>query len=209
MSILQGFYSALQPRHWSELCRYFRNHKWEANDDGDILISHAKIGGVFHTTAEDGLGEVATHNKWTIEGLNYLLSLGVVSATTKLGTFYIAPFGASGNVTVSETWKHGAAPIFASTAGEYTSEYSEANRVTFVPSTVASGSVNNTAGPAVITAATTNLSIWGVGLASIATKGSTSSSHYLLAAASYTTARVLPSIGDTLGVKYTLSLANS
>jgi len=195
----------LAPRHWRNLARLFRNHAWERNDDGDILIAHARIGGVFSTFAPDGLGEVETHNLLCTDGINYLLACGVgngVGSNTSPSAFFIAPF--SGNVTVADTWT---AANFASTATELTTQYSESTRVSFVDSVPASKSVNNTASPAEFTAASDNVNIWGIGLLSNSTKGSTSG--VLLSAAKYSSVRNLPTTGDKISIKYTLTLANS
>jgi hypothetical protein len=191
---------ALKPKHWRELYRHFRNFNYEYDDDNnDLLISHARIGGVYEIDAPDGLGITVAHNLLTTEGCNALLSCGVAGGT-QYGTWYIAPF--SGNVTVLDTWT---AATFAATATEITA-YAEGNRVAFVESVPASKSANNTANPAVFTAATTNVSIWGVGLLSSATKSSTAG--VLLSAAKYSTVRSLPTAGDQLSVKYTITLAN-
>jgi len=200
-SSIQSLIQQLHPRHWRELGRLFRNHRWERNDDGEILISHARIGGVFECDAPDGLGVVQTPNLITTEGCNYLLSVGIANGTQHT-TFYVAPF--SGNVAVADTLT---AANFASTQTELTTQYSESTRVAFVESTPASKSTNNTASPATITAAADNVTIWGAGLLSLSTKGGTTG--VCLAAAKYSTARTLALTGDTIGIKYTLTLANN
>lgn len=197
---MQAFFAALPSRHWRELGRKFRNHQWERNDDGDLLISHAKISGVWESEAPDGMGRVVSHNLITTEGANAMLSVAV-GGGTQYATWYIAPF--SGNVSVTDAWT---AANFAATATELTTQYSEGTRVAFSESVPASKSTNNTANPAVMTAATTNVNVWGLGLLSSSTKGATSG--ILLSAAKYPTVRTLPAIGDTLGLKYTLSLSN-
>lgn len=198
---LKAFFEQLAPRHWRELGRLFRNHKWERNDDGEILISRTSIGGVFECAAPDGMGVVRTPNLITTEGCNYLLSSGIAGGT-QYTTFYVAPF--SGNVAVADTLT---AANFTTTQTELTTQYTETTRVAFVESAPASKSTNNTASPATVTAATDSVSIWGIGLLSTSTKSATSG--VLLAAAKYSSARTLASSGDTLGVKYTLTMANS
>jgi len=193
--------NALKPRHWRELYRHFRNFKYEYDDNNDLLISHTRISGVYEIEAPDGLGVTVASNLITTEGANYLLSCGV-GGGAQFGTFYVAPF--SGNVSIVDTLT---AATFASATTELTTQYSEATRVAFVESVPASKSTNNTANPAVFTAATTNVSIWGVGLLSSATKGATAG--VLLSAAKYGTVRSLPTAGDQLSAKYTLTLANS
>ncbi len=192
------FTSIAPSRLLREFRRLFSNHRWDVSDDGDILIGGARIGGVFECEAPDGLGVIRTKNLITTEGGNYLLSAGIAGGT-QYATFYVAPFSGAASVTGALT-----AANFASTQTEITTGYSEANRVAYVESVPSGMSLNNTSNPATVTAAIDNLVIRGVGLLSTATKGATTG--VLLAAANYTTARTLPTTGDTLGVKYTLSL---
>lgn len=185
---------------WRELGRRYRNHQWEVTDDGEILIAHARIKGVYSTLAPDGLGEVRTPNLITTEGANHLLGVAL-GAATQYSKFYLAPF--SGNVSITDTLT---AATFTSTTTEVTA-YSEGTRVEFVESTPAARSVNNTANPAVFTSSSDNITIWGFGLLSTAAKSATTG--VLLSAVKYTTARILPVTGDTISIKYTLSLNNS
>lgn len=198
---LRAFAAVLQPKHWKNLARLYRNHQWEADDSGDILIGHARISGSYETDAPDGLGQTVTKNLLTTEGINHLLSVGIAGGT-QIGTWYIAPF--SGNITVADTLT---AATFASGTTELTTQYSEASRVAFQESIPASKSTNNTANPAVFTSASDTVNIWGVGMLSVSTKGSTSGT--LLSVAKYSTVRSLPVTGDQISVKYTLSIANS
>lgn len=198
---IAGLVNALLPKHWRELYRLYRNHKWDINDDGDLLIGHAKFSGRYETHAPDGLGCVQTSNLLTTEGCNLLLSV-CLAGGSQVGTWYLAPF--SGNVTVADTLT---AATFASGTTELTTQYTEASRVAYQESVPASKSTSNTANPAVFTSAVDDVNIWGIGLLSTSTKGSTSGT--LLSVAKYSTVRNLPVAGDTLGVKYTLSLANA
>lgn len=198
---LSTFAASLQPKHWKNLARLFRNHAWERNDDGEILIGHACISGTYETYAPDGLGSIVTKNLLTTEGCNHLLSVGVAGGS-QTATWYVAPF--SGNISVVDTIT---AATFASATTELTTQYSESTRVAFTESVPAAKSTNNTASPAVFTSAVDSVSIWGIGLLSISTKASTSG--VLLSVAKYTTVRTLPTTADQLSVKYTLTLANS
>lgn len=191
----------LHPKHWRELYRFFRNHQWERDDAGDLLISHARIHGEYETFAPDGLGSVVTSNLITTEGANHLLS-STIAGGTQYTTWYVAPF--SGTDSPLDTWT---ASTFASVSTELSTSYSESTRVAFNEAAPSSKSTNNTSNPAVFTAATDSVTIWGIGLLSHSTKRSTSG--VLLSAAKYGSARTLPTSGDTLGVKYTLTLANS
>jgi hypothetical protein len=197
---LTAFCASLAPKHFRNLARLYRNHQWDRDDEGQILIGHARIHGV-QSVSTDGETWRQRPNLWTTEGCNYLLSVGVAGGA-QYTTFYLAPF--SGNVTVADTWT---AANFASTATELTTQYSEGTRVAFVESAPASKATSNNASPATFTAATTAVTIWGAGLLSTSTKGATSG--VLLTAAKYATAEVLNAVGNTLAIKYELTLSNS
>jgi hypothetical protein len=195
-----NLFSSLSPKRLREIGRHFRNFKYEYNDDGEMLIARARIRGDLEITAPDGLGTVKSHNLWTTEGFNHLLAVSVGSGT-QYANWYIAPF--SGNITVVDTLT---AATFASAATELTTQYSEGTRVVYNESVPASKTTNNNASPAVITAASANVNIWGIGLLSSSAKGATSG--VLLSAAKYPAVRNLPTAGDTMGVRYALTLAN-
>ena len=196
--MLQSVLTALRPRHWAELARAFRNRRYEYTDSDDLLVSYATLRRVYEVTAPDGLGTVQVPNLITTEGANYLLSCGV-GGGAQYTTFYLAPF--SGNITVADTLT---AATFASSTTELTTQYSEGARVAFVESIPAARATTNHASPAVVTAAVDNVNIWGVGLLSSAPKGATTG--ILLSVAKYPTVRNLAATGDTLGIKYSLSL---
>ena len=181
----------------SDLQRLVRNKKYEFDDQCGLLISGAHVRGDLEVFAPDGKGWLAEHNLWTIEGKNHALDV-ILHGGTAVGTWYVAPF--SGNVTVVDTWT---AATFTAAATEVTA-YSESTRVAYVETAASSGSVNNTASPAVFTASTDAVSIYGGGLLSVATKSATTGT--LLAASKYSSARVLATTGDTLGIRWTISL---
>lgn len=193
---------AIPNRVWREFRQLVRNHKWERTDEGNIYIGEAKavMRGDFEVWAPDGMSWQTGHNMWTIEGFNYLLDVGVHDGT-KISTWYIAPFGA--NVAVVNTLT---AATFASTQTELTTAYSQSTRVAYVETAPSSGSVNNTSNPAIITAASTNVSVWGFGILSESAKSSTSGK--LLCATTFSSVRTLAAIGDELGVRHTLTLSN-
>lgn len=197
---INALVSVLPPRHWREINRLFNNHQWEQNDEGDILIGSLRIGGVFESEAPDGLGVVATHNIVPTEGLNYYINAGIYGGT-RYTQFYVAPF--SGNVAVTLALT---AANFAATQTEITAGYSEATRPEFVGSAPVNGVSDNSANPAVITAAVDNLIIWGLGVLSVPAKGATTG--VLVAANKYPAARTLVTTGDDLGIKYKLTIVN-
>mgnify|MGYP007071919878 CR=1 FL=1 len=63
---IESLVNTLLPKHWRELYRLYRNHKWDINDEGDLLISHARISGRYETYAPDGLGCLQTSNLLTL-----------------------------------------------------------------------------------------------------------------------------------------------
>lgn len=181
----------------SDLQRLVRNKKYEFDDECGLLISNTHVRGDLQVFAPDGMGWMPEHNLWTIEGKNHALDV-ILHGATATGTWYIAPF--SGNVTVVDTWT---AATFTAAATEVTA-YSESTRVAYVETAASSGSANNTANPSVFTASTDAVTIYGGGLLSVSTKSATTG--VLLAASKYTTARVLSTTGDTLGIRWTISL---
>lgn len=198
---LSAFCATTAPKYLRELGLLFRNHRWEQDDCGQILIGRTRIRGRYTPIRDDGSRGLTVPNLFTTEGCNYLLSVGI-GGGAQYTTFYIAPF--SGNVTVADTWT---AANFASTATELTTQYSEGTRVAYVESAPANKSTSNSASPAIFTAATTSVTIRGCGLMSSATKGATTG--VLLSAAKYDNAEVLNSVGNTLAIQYDLDLSNT
>lgn len=199
--MISNILSALKPNHWRDLYRDFRNYHYEYDDDNNLLISTVKLAGSYETLAPDGLGAIKTSNLITTEGANHLLSVGVAGGS-QVGTWYVGIF--SGNVSVTDALT---AATFASATTELTTQYSESTRVAYVEAAPAAKSVNNTSNPSVFTAAATNVNIWGVGLLSSSTKGGTTGT--LLSVSKYPSVRTLPSIGDTIAIRYVLTLSNS
>ncbi len=183
--------------HLNEIRRALANKKYEVNDVGDILVPSMKasIGGYFDHDV-NGLDRRFDKNLWTTEGRNHTLDV-VVGATSKLSTWYLAPF--NGNVTVVDTWT---AANFTANSTEFTA-YDETARVVWTPASAASGSVNNTASRAAFTISTGGGTIRGFGFISASAKSATTG--VLVAAARLASDRVL-SATDVLNVGYTLTL---
>lgn len=183
-------------KHTRELLRELANYHFEITEAGDFYFgrSHALVGGsVVHTL--NGGDRRVDHNVWTIEGLNYMLTTALKNGSP-YAAMYIAPF--SGNVSPSSSLT---AATFASTLTEATA-YSESARPAWTAGTVASGSVDNTASMAQITA-NASVNIWGAGVLSNSTKSSTSG--VCIAATKFGSVRALAST-DVLGFGYTLSI---
>lgn len=193
-----GFFG-LPDRIRADFRRLARNRKYEWDDESGLLISNARFQNHVEHFAPDGKGWLSAGNLLTTEGKNHMLDV-VLHDSTKISTWYLAPF--SGNVTPAITWT---AANFNSNATELSTEYSESTRIEYNEAAASAGVTTNSANPAWITAASTNVSIWGVGVLSSSTKQGTSGT--LLAAAKYGSVRTLSEVGDQLGMKYQLTLS--
>lgn len=183
-------------RNFKDFGRLFRNKRFEIDDDGDLLIGGARVGGDYFIRGENGLW-VPGHNTGTIEGWNFILRcvFGGISPPTSM---FIAPYTANWTPTTAST-----SATFHSTAIEETTGYSETTRQPYVESTPASGSVDNYSNPAVFTA-TGAVTWYGFGVFNTATKNdaSTYPTQALVAAAKFATAESLSGSGSELGIKY-------
>jgi len=194
------------PSRWKhDFARLVRNFKYDFDDNNDLLIANVKFDNYLDVYAPDGLGWQRSKNLVTTEGKNSVLDV-VLHGTSAVATWYVAP--SSGNVEPSATWTHSGATAYHTVATELLAgtDYNESTRVAFVEAAASAGSITNTASPATFTAKIDNVTIRGCGLCSTSVSQSTSASYALLAASTYTTARVLATIGDTLGVKWTINL---
>lgn len=194
-----GKSSDLQPRHWRELGRKVRNHQYDIDDNGVVVVAHARVSGVFKITTPAG-AVTQSKNLWTTEGLNYLLSAGLGNGT-RYPTFYIAPF--SGNVTLSDTLT---AATFASTVTELTTQYTNPTRIEWIETVPADKNINNEANPQTLTTAVDSVTVWGLGLLSSSTKGSTAG--VLIAATKFPTAQVIPTAGGKISITYSATFSN-
>jgi len=188
-------------RRLREFSRLFRLHRYERTDQGDILFgeAHATLHGRYELVDAQGRVLRSGHNLITDQGANHILS-AVLAGGTVYTTWYLAPF--TTDVTPVVGWT---AATFPATAGELTTQISEATRPAYTESVPASRSTNNNDNPATITAAQDSVVIRGVGLLSHSTKGSTSG--VLLSAYKYTAAYTLPTTGNTAGLKHTFTIS--
>ncbi len=199
-----GLVNSMPRRLWVDLRRLVRNFQFERVSDGiEILQAKYKLTGVHEVFVNGELHEVA-NNLLTVEGLNHLLDVAVHGATQKT-TWYVGAF--QDNATIQSTLT---AATFDSTCNEATTEISNATRPEFTETAASSGSTNNTANPAIITAAGA-MTVWGAGILSTSTKGDTNAApaQVLLSVAKYTAVKTLSASGDTLGIKYTISGTSS
>ena len=198
-NLLAGF----KKLHLAEMARFVKNGQWRQTESGlEIPAMGLKWSGVVLSYCNDGLGETIDHNLATVEGIKHILDC-VLHGATQYTTWCLAPW--TNNVTEQATWT---AATFASTAGELTTQYSEATRVTFVEAAATDlGITTNAANPATFTSAVDNVVIRGLGLLSHSTKGSTSG--VLLSAIKYATARTLVTTGDSIGLTYQVTLSDA
>lgn len=202
-TLVSSLIEGLEPRFVRDFRRQMRDRKFEISPEG-LYFPQAKAVMIGEVEAWLGSGErrQTCFNSWTLEGFTHMLATEIGDGA-KVSTWYLAPF--SGNVAVSE---NATAATFASTYTELTNTYySESTRIAYVEGTPASGQVDNYSSPAVITAATANVTVAGFGMLSVSTKGSASGT--LLALHKYSTAYVIPESGGTLGLKYRLKLQNT
>ena len=189
-------------RHSGELMRALRNNHYEVTDNGLILLPKM---GVYM----GGLFSHACNSKDWRDDPNLLPTQGLTDAVgvwlagvAQSDPWYIAPF--SGNVTVAASWT---AQNFTANATEFTG-YDEATRVEFDEATPAAGAVNNTAIPATFTMTAGSNNIWGVGLLNASPKSDVTAGKILAAATKFAAVRSLPTAGDELNIKYTLTFTS-
>lgn len=183
----------------SEFARAVANHRYEISEAG-ILFPEQKtlLAGVFEDTLNGGDRQISP-NIIPTEGLNHALDV-ILHGVAQVSPWYVALFKGTGTPSSSLT-----AANFASTLTEVTTQYSEGTRVAYNEAAAAGGVTDNDASRAEFTIAASD-TIYGGALLSASTKGSTSG--VILCAAKFAAPRAVVS-GDTLQVKYTLTLTSS
>ena len=188
-----------------EFARAIDNHQYEMTPQGiHFPKQRVFVCGQFDTWV-NGEGHQVDPNVVPTQALNYLLKAGFknVGGTS---SWYIAPF--TGNVTPLANLT---AALFTSTLTEFT-QYDEATRVAWtLPTDPTTGSFDNTASPAVFTAASAvgtgaGVDVYGAGILSVSTKSATTGT--LACAAKFNAARNLKAT-DKLTVAYTISATSS
>lgn len=163
-----------------------------------------KVGGTFtfeHVRNGEVIDTWEQPNLVVDEGLTYALD-AAYSGGTPITTWYIGLF--KNNYTpiagnVASTFAG------AGVANEVTTEYSQANRVTWVEPGVSAKAITNAASPAVFSF-TSPVTVYGAFMISNNTKGGTSGT--LSAASKFASSRAMLS-SDDLRVTYALSIASS
>lgn len=192
-------------KHSGELRRALENHKYEITDEGGILFTEAKAvaGGTYFVD-----GAETAENTLTVQGLNYLLTVGMKDGS-KLTGWFLAPF-----VNIYTPVPTLTAATFVATAGEITSPsqgYSEGARPAWVSGSVTDASptthLDNLASRATFTIVTaTSLTIQGAGLLSASAKGA--GTGVLLSAAKFPNP-VIKYNGDEFNLGYRVRLTAS
>lgn len=177
---------AIPRRIWRDLRRLIRNKRYEWDDDGTLLVGTAGFKN-FNDHCVDGGPWRRDPNLATTEGKNHFLDV-VLHGSSQITTWYVAPF--SGNVSPTAAWT---AANFTATATE-TTAYSESTRVAYDEAAASSGVITNAASPAIFTASSAPLTIWGCGLLSAAAKSSTTGT--LLFASKYAVSESLNNVGS-------------
>ena len=129
----------------------------------------------------------------TNQGLNHALDV-LLHGTAQTTTWYFVPFTSNYTPTTADT-----AADFPGAAGEAIAQYVEGTRPAFVEGAASGQVAGNTGNEATITAASA-VTIYGVGLSSVATKGAVTG--VLLCAARFPTPKTLEA-----GEQLKLSLA--
>ena len=143
------------------------------------------------------IDEQTIHNVFVIEGMKYMLGVGL-GPTAKITQFFAGLF--TGNYTPLET---DTAATFPGSATE-TTAYSEANRVLFTPNALTTAQIDNVGSEAQFTI-NANVTIYGAFLSSGQTKGSTTGT--LISAAKFPTPQVAR-VGNVLYLQAGCSLVN-
>lgn len=194
-------------RFGKDVLAAIRKDRYKVSDGGILLFNDSlRIEGAGEYIEGVNGGDWRRHKNLLVDqGLVHFLNV-VLGSTAKISTWYIAPF--SGSTTPAAGWT---AANFTANATEITSGsegYSEAVRqtATFVNAS-SSNQIDNYAAKAAFTIVTAStLTVTGIGLLSLNTKGGTTGT--LISATKFGTARVLNS-ADVWNVGYRVALASS
>ena len=193
-------------RHAGEFSRALRGNKFEISPEG-VLLPEAKIyirGLYSHRVRnKDGASPwIDDPNLLPTEGINTMLdNLIAASGAAAYISLYASAISPAANWTAAS---------YPATAAEITSGsegYTEGTRVAWSTAAAASGSKDNYASAAVFTIITaTTLTVNGVGLHTVSTKGGTTGK--LLSATRFGSARSFSNT-DEFDVKYRLTITSS
>lgn len=189
-----------------EIQSALRKEKFNVSENGVVsMFNDSLLAQGEYIEGVNGKDWRAHKNLLVDQGIVHILNV-VFGSTSKISTWYLAPF--SGSSAPAAGWT---AANVVSNATEITSTtegYTETPRqtVTFVNAT-SSDQIDNYASKCAFTIATaTSLTITGLFLSSVATRGGTTGT--LISATKFTTARVLQN-GDSWLAGYRVVLASS
>ena len=193
-------------KHLKDIVKFVQAGDLEATDSG--LLIHSSIlarGKYFHTV--NGKDEQVDHNLIPTEGINHILNVAL-GATAKAAAWYLGLNG--GSATPQATWT---GVNYAANANEIVSQsegYSGANRPVWTPAAAAAGKVGNLASRAqYLVVCTSTITVYGAGLLSTQTRGSTSASDNVLVSSSlFANPRILNN-GDTFELGYEVELTDT
>ncbi len=196
----------LSARHAPEFSRALRSNQYEVSPKG-LFIPSAKItvAGLYsdRRRTKDGFGPwVDTPNLLPTEGINWLLdALNAANGVALYISLYASAISPAANWTAAS---------YPATAAEITSGsegYTEGTRQLWSAAAAASGSKDNYASPAVFTIITaTTLSVNGVGLHTVSTKGATTGK--LVSSTRFGSTRTFSNT-DEFDIKYRLTITSS
>ncbi len=189
-----------------EVLTAIRKENYKSHGDGVIsLLNDGIVIRGEYTEGSDLMGWRTHKNLLTDQGIIHILNVNLGSVA-KISTWYLAPF--AGATTPAGAWT---AANFTSNSTEITSGsegYSESVRQTYVTAdATSSDQIDNYASKAAFTIVTaSSLSVTGLGLLSVSTKGGTTG--VLLSASKFTSARVLQNT-DVWNAGYRVALATA
>ncbi len=184
-----------------DLIRALKHRNYEIVDGGTIFMpSQALMIAGRYRHWHNGQDERIDDNLIVDEGLNLMLDVNFNDAA-QVTAWYIALY--SGNVAPVNTWD---AANFTANSTEATN-YTQSTRVAWTSNGASAGGVvSNSTSPAVFTAGSGGVTIWGAGLLSVATKSATTGK--LQSAAQFGASRPLLA-GDNLTIDYQVTLTST
>ena len=190
----------------NELTRDILAGKFEKTEkSGEIYVPGANVfvGGAFENWVNDDLDGLAVDGNLVVnEGLDYLLDVALSNGAQK-ANWYIGINKSNYTYLATDT----AANVSTNATEIVGSDVDEIARPAWTEVGVTSQSINNTASPAVYTAAGA-VTAYGAFLVSASAFGNGIASDKLMAAAAFSTSRVLGA-ADVLNVTYTLNIADA
>lgn len=191
-------------RFASDFARQIKNGKYERTDSGILLERNSvKIEG-FYIEGVRGQPLMRHKNLIPDAGILHILMVAL-GATAKPAGYYLAPF--SGGTSPAAGWTAANFPANASEITSLTEGFSNVTRPACTFGTAAAGAIDNySALAAFAVVCTTQITVTGLGLLTVNTRGGTTG--VLASAVKFGTSRVLNN-GDTWDAGYQVQLTDS